>query len=189
MAGGQRFAQPGSLAVVWPETVVAVCAPDRRRAHRPSRRAAAPVVVTTGTRTGGTGISVVGATLSDRLGIPALRRAAAASSGTTREVTVDGSADDRVSSRAGAWVSLETAAFRAQSARLSASTNATKSPRPPTGECWTNDCAARRGPCESPARRPRPGPSRRQRSRACGRTPAREGWDRRPTAPPTPRGR
>ena len=35
--------------------------------------------------------------------------------------------------------------------------------------------SARCGPCGSPAPRPRTGPSRRQRSRACGRTPAREG--------------
>ena len=49
--------------------------------------------------------------------------------------------------------------------------------------------AARRGPCGSPGPRPRTGPSCRQRSRACGRTPARGGWDRRPTARPAPRGR
>ena len=43
-----------------------------------------------------------------------------------------------------------------------------------------------RGPYGSPAPRPRPGPSRRQRIRASGRTPVREGSGRPPTAPPTP---
>jgi hypothetical protein len=49
--------------------------------------------------------------------------------------------------------------------------------------------AARRGACGSPGPRPRTGLSRRRRSRAYGRTPARGGWDRRPTARPAPRHR
>jgi transposase len=46
-----------------------------------------------------------------------------------------------------------------------------------------------RGPFVSPASRPRPRPSHRQRTRACDRTLVREGSDRQPRAPPTPRRR